>query len=225
MSAISEAKNIVNRLESFLDSGSGISLIRGIDWDRRYLWFLDFEVPADDELKLQAPFDRFFPASEVSLNNISVESEEFQFGQNRLSFPKGQASTPTMTINFYDDINRTLIRWFYDWVNLDIQNNGMFVSGLLDSHTSVAPDSFGKVRAVRPIRRVKVTLLNLDRSVFSIQSFDVVPTGDIAREFSNAAEAATYNVTFNIVGDYPVTRGESNSGVLGLLKELANRVI
>lgn len=216
------ATNVVGAVERFLDNGRGISLLRSVDWDRRYLWIAEFEK---GEQEPPAPFNEWFPAATVDINNRSIAGEEFTFGQTKLYIPTSSDTASTISVTFYDDVNRTLYRWLTDWMQLDIQNNGQFVSGLRDDHQCVDFDSFGQIRNVQPVRTLNIILLKLDRSNFSVFRYAVVPSGDLPRNLSQGSEAVEFTMTFHIVGEKAATSGGVDTSISEKVKDLLGRVI
>ena len=215
-------KDAVSSVEKFLDSGRGISALRNVDWDRKYLWLIEFEKSG---IVPPSPFNDWFPASTVTVNDTSQSKEEFKFGQVHLAIPTGQSSAPTMSITFYDDVNRILQKWFTDWIKLDIQNNGEYISGLDDTHIAESSDSFGVYRNVSPVRAVNLIYLNLDRSNFKVKKYYIVPDGEFSKELSQASEAMEYTLSFNIVGEGVGTSGSVDNSLINTAKDLLNRLI
>lgn len=219
---LANIRDAVGSLERFLDQGRGISTVRSVDWDRRYLWLAEFDK---DTLLPPAPFKEWFPANSVSINDTSQSKEEFKFGQQHLSIPTSQSGASTLSITFYDDINRTLQKWFTDWIRLDIQNNGQYISGLDDDHDAEAADSFGTQRRVWPVRTINIIYLNLDRSNYITKRYSIVPDGDFSKELSQASEAVEYTLTFSIVGEGVGASGSTDNFLNNLISDTLGRVI
>ena len=211
--------NLEQKLSKLIEGDSGITAIREIEWDRKYLWLIEF-IDAD----LPEPFNSMFPASAFSRNSGSIESDTFRFGQTELALPVRSGSTENISVTFYDDINRTLYRWMSDWINLDILNDGNFVSGLKDRHSTVRPDAFGNKRAVQPVRTMKISLLDGYRKEFKAQFFDVYPTGDLEYSGAQVSEAHEYTITFNVVGKSSGKVQDFNAG-LDIVRDIAGRII
>jgi hypothetical protein len=212
--------NVVRSLERLLDNNLGISTVRGVEWDRKYLWLMHFEDDIAPE-----PFKTWFPANSAQFNMYSVGSEEFTFGQSRLSLPTHSDIVPNASITFYDDVNRTLYRWFQDWISLDILNNGQFISGLRDSHTVVGPVRVGDFpRAVMPVRNLKVAMLDLSKQITKVNTYSLVIEGGISQDLSHVSEATEYTVTFKIVGDSE-PKVETEQFGLDIVRDLLGRII
>lgn len=211
--------NLEQAISRLIEGDSGITAIRSIEWDRKYLWLIEFV-----DAELPEPFNKMFPASAFSRLGASIESDSFRFGQTELSLPVRGGSAENISVTFYDDIDRTLYRWMSDWMNLDILNDGNFVSCLKDSHQVVRPDAFGKIRAVQPVRTMKISLLDGYRKEFKTQLFDVYPTGDLEFSGAQVSEAQEYTITFNVVGKSSGKANDYNVGI-DLLRDIAGRII
>ena len=188
--------NLERELSLFLEGQSGITSIRNVEYDKRFLWAVDFV----NTFTPPSPFDTFFPASEVTIPVAQVNEESIIFGQSELPYPINE-SPREISITFYDDASQTMLRYFKDWINLDIKNNGAFMSGLNDSHQAVATDSFGNSRAVFPTRQIRLAHLDAYRTQNSFYSYSVFPKGSLDFVGSQASEAQEYTLTFSIVDD------------------------
>jgi hypothetical protein len=188
--------NLERELSLFLEGGTGITAIRAVEYDKRFLWAIDFQ----NTFKPPAPFDTFFPASEVTFGMQNVNEETINYGQSAISYPIND-SPREVSITFYDDKDQTLLRYFKDWMELDIKNNGRFMSGLQDNHTAVSADSFGNRRNVAPSRQIRLIHLDAYRTENSIYSYLIFPKGSIDFLGSQASEATEYTLSFTIVDD------------------------
>jgi hypothetical protein len=189
--------NLERELSNFLEGNNGITAIRSVEFDKRFLWAIDFV----NTFTPPAPFDNFFPASEVSFGMSNVNTKTIPYGQRELEIPINE-SPREVSITFYDDTSQTLLRYFKDWMELDIKNNGQFMSGLEDNHPIVTTDSFGNgQRRVFPSRTIRLTHLDAYRTQNSIYSYRIFPKGQIDFLGSQASEATEYTVQFAIVDD------------------------
>lgn len=222
-SFIPGAENINNAITNFLEGGVvGIESIRSINYGTNYLWTMDFIDT--NGLKPPQPFERFFPASDVTLNLGKIEDHTFEAGHTSLSFPR-KTGFKSIDITFYDDEKRGLQRWMSDWINIDILNNGEFMSGLNDSHTIVIPDSFGSSsRGVQPIRQVKLALLDRSREEALVYNYLIVPTGDLDFQGTQASEATQFQMRFNIVQQLGNPKAE-DPGVFQQVKKVIGQLI
>lgn len=195
--------NIERIVSNFLEGGTGITAIRSVEWAKSYLWAIDFVAGSSNAIGPScappAPFDALFPASDVTLNIGTIVSDEREFGQTSISFPK-RSSQFTMTVTFFDDQKLTLHKWFKDWINIDILNNGDFISGLNDSHAPVVP-TFDKRNRVFPSREVRLVMLDAYRKEVTNYHLRIYPTGAINWVGSQGSQATQYTVSFNIVED------------------------
>ena len=217
--------NLEHKISRFIEGDTGITAVREIEFDRKYLWLIDFE-----DANLPEPFDSLFPASSFDGVFSSIESDTFRFGQNELALPTRAGQHTTINVTFYDDINRTLYKWITDWINVDLLNRGNFVSGLKDSHQVVgedgqpSTDSFGKKRAVKPLRLMKVSLLDGYRKSTDTKGYYVYPTGEIQFGGSHDSAPQEYTVTFVVAGTLGV-QGKSYNAVIDILRDIAGRII
>jgi hypothetical protein len=111
-----------------------------------------------------------------------------------------------VSITFYDDINSTLMRWFRDWVEIDIKNKGKFISCINDDHSLAsinAVDSFGNsTRNVTPVRAVRIEQLNASLQPTGLTyELKVYPEGDLNFSGGSTSEVNAYTINFVIVGD------------------------
>jgi hypothetical protein len=216
-SFIPQSGTINSAISNFLDGGSvGMETIRNIEYDAQYLWVVDFNhgtaLPPE-------PFSTWFPANNVNFQLANLETEIIITGQDSFKIPKG--GTPKeVTVTFYDNNNRDLLRWITDWIEIDIKNRGYFMSALKDNHAIVGTDgktttkgldSFGKPRKVQPVRQIKLSLLDKYKRTIKTYGFFVFPEGVVNYEGSHSSEATQYTVTFNIVG-VSVTNDEKPEG-------------
>lgn len=211
---------------SFLEGGVvGIETIRNIDYGTNYLWTLDFGDV--DGFKPPAPFDNFFPASDLTLNLGIINSHTVELAQSAISFPKN-SGFKSIDITFFDDENRTIQQWMSDWINIDILNNGDFISGINDTHRIGFPDrgqdSFGVARLVVPTRTVRIAMLNRIKNEVLSYNYLVYPEGELTFTGSQASEATTFSMKFIIVAELSLPKKEG-TGALGILQQTLARFI
>lgn len=214
--------NIERVVSNFLEGGTGITALRSIEWDKNFLWTIDFP-----DYTPPAPFDSFFPASEVSIPMGIIRDDIITFGQSEIRFPVGSQSRE-LSITFYDDEQRTLLRWMKDWMNLDILNNGQFLSALEDTHLTVEVDSItGKKRPVKPVRTIRLSLLEAFRKEVVSYSFGVFPTGEITYSGGQGSEATTYTMQFVIAEDLnrKAKVDSGDGGFATIAKQLIGRFV
>jgi hypothetical protein len=224
--------NIERIVSNFLEGGTGITAIRNVEYDKQFLWTVDFLDGQSDaigaSLAPPAPFDQFFPASDITIGMGTVQSEEREFGQTSIKFPR-RSNAQNLSITFYDDEKRTLQKWMREWINIDIFNNGNFVSGLNDSHAPVTSTAQNRSR-VYPTREVRIALLDAYRKEVIPYHFRVYPEGDFQFTGSQDSSATTYSMDFVIVEDLGKRNtSKSAGGLFGFtfddVKQLIGRFI
>jgi hypothetical protein len=213
--------DLINQaVTNFLEGGQvGIESMRRIDWEKKYLWTLDFV-----DFRPPAPFDNFFPASDVSFPMGFIEDLQIEFGQNDFRFPV-KSKSKELTITFYDDENRTVIRWMRDWMELDLMNYGQFVSGLDDNHNTVEPDMTGNIRPVQPVRHMRLALLqHFKREVITFD-FRVYPVGELTYSGSQESAAGTYSMTFVVAEEIGKKSKPTRLNLVNEFKQILARFI
>ena len=191
--------NIEQSISKFLEGKSGITMIRAVEWDKKYLWTVDFKDTGVDSCNPPAPFDDFFPANDITIPMANLESMIFDTPQTSFKIPQ-RSQNMDITVTFYDDQKKTLLLWLKDWMQLDILNDGRFISGLQDKHKLVTgQDSFGKVRNVKPVRPMRVALLDAFKDEVQVYQFLVYPEGNIDWNGAQASDAQMYTITFSVV--------------------------
>lgn len=193
----------------------GVDQLRSVEWGRKYLWAVKF---LDTTATLPDPFKEFFPASDVEFPVGSLDSFSFDLAQSAYKIPQ-RGQIKQMSITFFDNINGSLLKWFKDWIEIDILNFGQYVSCINDDHAIFeyeggrTADSFGVKRKVAPIRTIQVEQLkpNLEPTGLTY-ILKVYPEGEINFVGSSASEATTYTVNFVIVGENkpPTSSKKSN---------------
>jgi len=191
--------NIEQSISKFLEGKKGITLIRAVEWDKKYLWTVDFKDIGEDAVNPPPPFDDFFPANDVSLPVSIIESNTFDLPQSSIKLPY-RSNTSEITVTFYDDEKKQLLKWFKDWMELDLMNDGRFVSGLQDNHKIVTNlDSFGVMRNVRPIRPMRIALLDAFKDEVMVWQCYVYPEGNLEWNGGQGSDAQLYTLSFVVV--------------------------
>jgi len=110
-----------------------IETLRAVKWSKSYLWdilFLGADSPnarAEYRSQPKAPFDYWFPATEVETLDANVQVFDFSPPVRTMSIPKG-SDYQRLSVNFVDDVDSTIELWISDWINGQIFNNGAGVS-------------------------------------------------------------------------------------------------
>lgn len=221
--------NIERIVSNFLEGGTGITAIRSLEVEKKFLWTVDFpgkgissQGSYNPYFAPPSPFNDFFPAHDVSLPAYVIESSEYSLPMTSVNYPK-RGGAKQMTISFYDDQDRTLFKWFKDWVDIDILNAGQFISGLEDQHVSVIPTLAEKEnRPVHPYRTVRVAMLQAYRKEAIAFEFGVVPSGSMDWSGDQSSEANMLNVTFDIVADSTYGKLKKTGLQAQIFKEIKN---
>lgn len=153
--------------------------VRQIEWSRSYLWDVKFyDAPA--------PFNTWFPATDVSIDEGVLESKSFDIFVTSFSIPT-RTKEKVLSLTFVDDANHTLIDWITAWMALIVNDSGVLT-------------------LEQAKKKIDITRLNNKRkpikvgSTSYVESYGVYPEGTI--QFlggSDDAKVNSYQVKFNIV--------------------------
>lgn len=185
---------------------SGIGQLRNVDYAKKYLWEVSFGGRGSDTLPPPAPFDDFFPAVDIDMDEATLETYEYEQYMSSYEIPF-KTSSNGIGLTFNDNDDYALFKWISDWINIDILNHGHFMSALLDDHRIVSKrdpdaigvDSFGISRSVMPLRRMKVTMLTPGRKAVMTRQFLVFPKGKLIFNGTQQSQAQVYTMSFHIV--------------------------
>lgn len=218
-------EEINGAINSFFGNDS-IDVIRSIDYDVKYLWAIRVVSGTPP-----APFDTFFPAQDVTVPMAISESETIEFAQTSMQVPI-KTTGKEISITFYDDENRTLLYWLADWINIDIQNGGNYMSGIADDHQTVsgyprnvAISGAGTDNAkVKPIRQIELTLLSKYKKIDKTITYDVFPVGEIPWSGDQSSEAQTYTMRFAIVREVSTGGDEGGTSFVDIAKDILGKL-
>lgn len=208
------ADSVNGAVNSFFGADS-IDVIRSIDYDVKYLWAIDIKSGAPP-----APFDGFFPAQDVSVPMAIIESETIEYAQTSVQVPM-KSSGKEMSITFYDDERRTLLYWLTDWINIDILNNGKYMSGIEDNHKREG----GNGSKVVPVRNITLSLLSKYKKVDKVMTYSVFPVGELPWVGDQSSEAQTYTVRFAIVKEIVTTPNNGGATWDTIAKDILGKFI
>jgi hypothetical protein len=152
----------------------------GKDWSKNHLWDIRFDDPAPP-----APFDEWFPATDVRINKSALEVYTGMSPYTNFQLPQN-SSLFDMSVTFLDVIDYTLEKYFSEWVNSNMfVNDGKNINYI----TEIA-------------RKVTVARLGNKRSseIKDINGYLVFPFGNIDYEGKSDGAVNTYSVNFVIVG-------------------------
>ena len=184
---------------------TGIGLIRSIEWSKKYLWSMTFLALDSTVRGLQtpgAPFDVFFPAIDVDEQFMALQSFQSDAYLTNFQVPeKGEASS--LKVTFIDDQKNTLYNFFAKWIQVDILNNGQYVSPLEEC-----------VKAIE-IRKIKhaslgelisgiASLAGLsdfeDAKISESNKYWVYPTGALVWNGASTSDVNIYSIDFVVGG-------------------------
>lgn len=207
-----------------LFGSDGIEAIRNTEWGKKYLWAVRFSRPTPP-----SPFERYFPASDIEINDGEIEQLVFEQGQGSYKAPS-KSTTRSLSITFYDDSRATLHKWMRDWIKLDILNNDQFMSCMLDDHAPVATRlvEFAEGNRVWPTREIEFFRLdeNWEPVVGTERRLTIYPESALQLDGSSQSELNVINLTFAIVGESTnVGREGNNDSFLKKAKSTAARVL
>lgn len=158
-----------------------LAKVKGTQWGRSYQWrvlFGSFEGRG----RPPSAYSDWVPVSNVSHNLGVVLSQMMELGNSGYQFPKG-SSVKVGSIEFYDDDQGTLQKWFEDWINSQILPGGL-----------VAP-------LCSTLRRLRVCRLRGDNQTFVLpKTLLVYPDGDITFTGNSDSGAVMFTVNFIIAG-------------------------
>lgn len=192
--SISESPSFKKILEDKLGLQTfGIGNLRNTEWGKKYLWAVRFTDP-----KPSKPFDTYFPATDISIPESSINSFNFEQGQGAFRIPQ-RTDIREISMTFYDDNKNTLFNWIKTWIAIDILNDNQFISCIKDEHVPVKPNGYTRVY---PVRTIEIQKLNesLEPIEGEVKVYTVYPEGTIEYSGSSSSEAHIYTVTFTVVG-------------------------
>lgn len=216
-------EQINGAINSFFGADS-IDVIRSIDYDVKYLWAIRVVSGTPP-----APFDTFFPAQDVNVPMAISESETIEYAQTSMQVPI-KTTGKEISITFYDNDKRSLLYWLTDWINIDIQNGGRYMSGIADDHNLAS----GLTRTVnisgagtsnnrvKPVRTIELTLLSKYKKIDKTIMYDVFPVGELPWSGDQSSEAQTYTMRFAIVKEYE-TASDKSTSFLDIAKDILGK--
>jgi hypothetical protein len=159
-----------------------INKIRSVEYGLTYLWNIRFTNPTPP-----SPFSDFFPATTMDEDIFSLESYMFEASHGLYKVPLKRGATKEIQLNFYDDVNNTLLNWFDEWVNGD--------DGIFDRNGS-------RVKPLEEcVRQVQVVRQNANREdVGNPRTYWVYPEGKLPYQGDNDANVRSYPLTLVICG-------------------------
>lgn len=171
----------------YVNKNQLMELPNGNDWGALHLWDVQFPTAP-------APFDEWFPATDIEENVFTLETEALEFYMSTFELPKS-TTLFDLKITYIDDIHRTLLFWVANWINSEILNGDK--GGL------------GGYR-ISPIREcckpVNIMRLNKQKEMIGQATYWVFPKGAGYFNGSSEPEPATNELEMVIAGT-PSTSG------------------
>ena len=205
--SINGIDNIGNALKG------GLTHLSSIEFSKKYLWrvrfwpYLSHIVPVD--------FVNDFPLVDFDLDEANLETYSREFFMSNYKIPL-KSKEQMLKLTFYDNLDNALFEWFKDWINIDILNNGNFISCIDDSHARKGVWSNGTpaIGNVEPVRKIIVDKLYEDLTVQSTQIFTIFPEGDLVFNGSSESGANVYSINFVIIDDGKKTVGGISQNII-----------
>lgn len=170
-----------------------IEQMRRVQWGSSHLWDLCFPGYGNTG-RPPAPFDKWFPATDVREMIYNVKNMDIQAGISSYSVPLGTDSGD-IAITFVDDENQTLLTWMRDWCN-DILTT-----------TSKTGKVYPRLKTISEICRIIVIeKLNTYHEVVRTNAYLVYPKDSLYFEGKSTADAVSYQVTFVVAGTIPLDK-------------------
>lgn len=171
-----------DRSESFLRNIEQVRVIG--DWARSYLWDIKFFNPNISNNGVEpfplSPFDEWFPAVDVDEPFFDVNSQTFTFYNRPLNIPITQGGLK-LNITFMDSENRVLTRWFKQWVEVFIFNNGEYVSTLSEC-----------------LRKIAIRKLNHERQITEETVYFIYPDQTFGDSLKSDNALSQFTLSFTV---------------------------
>lgn len=178
----------------------GINHLSNLEVSKKYLWNIRFLpnlthiVPID--------FIESFPVIDFDLEEANLDTLSREIFMSTYKVPL-RSKERTLKLTFFDNSYNAVFDWFKDWINVDILNNGDFISCINDNHARVGLWSNGLpvYGSVEPTRKIIIEKLGNDQSSISTQVLTIFPEGDIVFNGSSESGLNVYTMNFVIVDD------------------------
>lgn len=155
----------------------GIKELRKVQWGNQFHWDIKFE---DKELK--APFDQWFPASDVEFTLGGVNNHSVPLWISNYDFPLEYVGK-SVQLTFYDDSDLTLEKWLKKWIWEKIFNKLQGVSPLADC-----------------VKLLQIVALNHKQEEVDKHTLWVYPEGNITFHGTSDNALVQHSVNFMVAG-------------------------
>ena len=157
-----------------------IEHLRSIQWANTFNWNVQFQPG------LPAPFQDWTPAHSLTEPRATLESYQIPgFLSSSYKVPKSFIAADSLNLSFYDDENGTIENWFTTWINIDILNQGQYISTVEKS---------ARILLLERLDSLGVPISN------SLRTYRVYPEGKIGYNGNSNSEAVSLDVELVIVG-------------------------
>ncbi len=218
ISSITSVTDALNLLQG------GVTLLSNMDFSKKYLWDIKFLDILSH--KLPSDFLKSFPIVDFDLEDAKLDTFSREFFMSTYKVPL-KTSERTLKLTFYDNVNNDLFHWFKDWINIDILNNGNFISCINDRHSRKGTWSNGKTVSgkVEPIRKITISKLANNLKPITTQTLVIFPEGELVYNGASESNVNIYTMNFVIVDDGSKTTDSSAwqdtvKGALGISRNI-----
>lgn len=155
----------------------GMPQLKNKDWSKGWLWDVMFEAGPSG-------FNGWFPATELEVNEFSLEPYNFAGGNSTFEIPKS-TSLFDIKVTYVDDIRLHIEEWVNYWVNVEILGNG---------NTATIEESVKKISIAKH--------MNKNRLVHGYpKNYWVFPKGALYYKGVSEASNISDTLEFVIAGD------------------------
>lgn len=166
---------------------NSINQIRKVQWGLSHLWDIKFVDPRG---KLLAPFNEWFPASDVEENLATLNTFSFEGGiYDNLQVPKS-TTLQTVRITFFDDEHHSLATWISNWINYEI----------LGGENSSDPFAYQIAPLQDCVKQLFIQKVNSRQQNLDINAYWVFPEGEITFSGKSTSEVHSYSMNFIVAG-------------------------
>lgn len=228
---IKQIDNIKSYTDPSIIFSRGIDYLRNIEFSKQWLWNIRVFPDPWAVITLPPQFIINFPAADFSFDEAKLGIFARDFYINNYRVP-ASAAERTFSLTFYDNNANDIFNWFKDWINIDILNNGNFISCLGDDHArtgSAFNNGLPVVGNVRPARKFVIEKLDNSQKVITTEIITVFPLEGITFKGTSESGVNVYSMDFVIIDDGAQTvinklLGALASNVLNQMPDIAGKV-
>jgi len=177
-----------------MSSNITLQKLQSVEWGKSNLWNVKFADTPRTTPKLPAPFNEWFPATDISEGLAEVTSQAIPIYLSSYAIPFNTTEL-SISLTFVDDVNHSLCTWVSEWMR-------KIVNSEYDSKSNVG----GVVETLEgSVKTLYVEKLNLDKTIYKLDTYYVFPSGNISFAGTSTGGVPSYTITFNIAGTLRVT--------------------